>query len=124
MRKTRVTLAYGKQGLEVEFPAERTTIIEPKYLAGVPDEPALLRQAMREPHASEPLRQRVPASARVGISVCDVTRATPTRPRPRGGESQARTPAFACGRGRRSAADRRAGFLARAREPDDSQAGA
>jgi len=79
MGKTRVTLAYGKTGLEVELPAERTTIIEPRYLAGLPDEPAALRQAMRQPHASEPLRQRVPASARVAISVCDVTRATPTR---------------------------------------------
>ena len=33
---------------------------------------------MRQPHASEPLRQRVPAGARVAIVVCDVTRATPT----------------------------------------------
>ena len=79
MGKTRVTLAYGKTGLEVELPGDRTTVIEPKYLAGLADEPAALRQAMRRPHASEPLRQRVPADARVAIVVCDVTRATPTR---------------------------------------------
>jgi nickel-dependent lactate racemase len=78
MGKTRVTLAYGKTGLEVELPADRTTVIEPKYLAGMPDEAAALRKAMRQPHASEPLRQRVPAEARVAIVVCDVTRATPT----------------------------------------------
>src|SRR5688572_23357051 len=78
MGKTRVTLAYGKTGLDVELPADRTTVIEPKYLAGLPDEAAALRQAMRQPHASEPLRQRVPAGARVAIVVCDVTRATPT----------------------------------------------
>ena len=58
MGKTRVTLAYGKSGLDVELPADRTTVIEPKFLPGLPDEAAALRQAMREPHASEPLRQR------------------------------------------------------------------
>jgi nickel-dependent lactate racemase len=78
-KTTRVTLAYGKTGLEVDLPADRTTVIEPKYLPGLADEAAALRQAMREPHASAPLRERVPASARVAISVCDITRATPTR---------------------------------------------
>jgi nickel-dependent lactate racemase len=76
--KTRVTLAYGKTGLDVELPTARTTVIEPRYLPTVPDEVAALQQAMRQPHASAPLRERVPATARVGISVCDVTRATPT----------------------------------------------
>ncbi|MFN8633402.1 MAG: nickel-dependent lactate racemase [Chloroflexota bacterium] len=79
MGKTRVTLAYGRHGLDIDLPADRTTVIEPKYLPGLADEPAALRKAMREPHNSEPLRQRVPATARVGISVCDITRATPTR---------------------------------------------
>jgi len=78
MAKTRVTLAYGKNGLDVDLPADRTTVIEPRYLPTLPDEVAALRQAMREPYASAPLRQRVPAGARVAIVVCDVTRATPT----------------------------------------------
>src|SRR3954466_12252899 len=78
MGKTRVTLAYGKTGLDIELPSDRTTVIEPRYLPGLTDEAGALRQAMRQPHASEPLRQRIPATARVAISVCDVTRATPT----------------------------------------------
>ena len=78
MAKTRVKLAYGKHGLEVDFPAERTTVIEPRYMAGLPSEPAALRAALRAPHASAPLRERVPASARVGIVVCDITRAIPS----------------------------------------------
>ena len=78
MGKTQITLAYGKSGLQIELPSERTTVIEPRYLPGLADEAAALRQAMRQPHASEPLRGRVPTGARVAIVVCDVTRATPT----------------------------------------------
>ncbi|MCC6177696.1 MAG: nickel-dependent lactate racemase [Chloroflexi bacterium] len=78
MTTTRVTLAYGRTGLKVDLPADRTTVIEPRFLPTVPDEAAALRQAMREPYASASLRQRVPAGATVGIVVCDVTRATPT----------------------------------------------
>lgn len=78
MSKTRVTLAYGRTGLEIELPADRTTVIEPRFLPGLADEAAALRQAMRAPHASAPLRERVPAGAQVAIVVCDVTRATPT----------------------------------------------
>lgn len=79
MAKTRVTLAYGKTGLDVELPTERTTVIEPRYLPTVPDETAALQQAMRQPYNSPPLRDLTPAGARVAIVVCDVTRATPTR---------------------------------------------
>jgi lactate racemase len=78
MTTTRVTLAYGKTGLDVELPTERTTVIEPRYLPTVPDEVAALQEAMRKPFNSPPLRERVPASARVAIVVCDITRATPT----------------------------------------------
>ena len=78
MTTTRVRLAYGRDGLEVELPAERTTVIEPRFVPGLPNEADALRAALRAPHASAPLRERVPARARVGIVVCDVTRAIPS----------------------------------------------
>src|SRR3712207_5724903 len=78
MTTTRVTLAYGRDGLEVELPAERTTVIEPRFVPGLPNEADALRAALRAPHASVGLRERVPAGARVGIVVCDVTRAIPS----------------------------------------------
>jgi nickel-dependent lactate racemase len=78
MKKTTVRLAYGRHGLDVELPADKTTVIEPNYLDGLPDETAALRQAMRNPIESAPLRDLVPAGASVGIVVCDITRPMPT----------------------------------------------
>jgi lactate racemase len=78
MATTRVTLAYGTRGLEVSLPADRTTVIEPRFLPSVPDEADALRQALRAPIESPPLRERVPGGARVAIVVCDITRPMPS----------------------------------------------
>lgn len=74
----RVTLAYGYDGLDVEFPDGRTTVIEPRYLPGLPDEDGALKTAIRNPIGTAPLRQLVSADQTVAISVCDVTRPAPT----------------------------------------------
>ncbi len=73
----RVTLAYGRHGLEVELP-DHADVVEPKDLPGLPDEAAALRRALREPLAGPPLRALVPPGARVGIVICDVTRPMPS----------------------------------------------
>jgi len=72
----RVRLAYGRTGLEVDIPAD-ADVLEPQQLDGVLDEAAVIRRALRDPIASEPLRLVVPRGAAVGISVCDVTRPFP-----------------------------------------------
>ena len=72
----RVRLAYGRAGLEVELPAG-ADVLEPRRLAGLPGEAGAIRRALREPYASRPLRELVPAGAAVGVSVCDVTRPFP-----------------------------------------------
>ena len=41
-----VRLAYGTTGLDVEFPADRTTVIEPLRHPGASDERAELRAAL------------------------------------------------------------------------------
>jgi lactate racemase len=74
----RVRLAYGRAGLEVEFPARRTTLIEPRPVKGLPDENAALREALRRPLGSRPLRELVATAGRVSVAVCDVTRAIPS----------------------------------------------
>ena len=74
----RVRLAYGRTGLEVALPVE-ADVIEPHYLPGLPDETGAIRQALRQPIGCPPLRDLVPRRARVGISVCDVTRPFPAR---------------------------------------------
>jgi nickel-dependent lactate racemase len=74
----RVELAYGRQGLMVELDAE-ADVIEPRYVAGLPDEAAAIGSALRVPQSGPPLSAVVQRGASVGISVCDVTRPFPAR---------------------------------------------
>ena len=74
----KVKLAYGREGLHVDLPDERTTVIEPLYPAGLADEPAVLTEAIRNPGAGVPLSSLVKQGDTVAISVCDVTRPIPT----------------------------------------------
>ena len=71
----RVELAYGREGMSVDLPAG--DIIEPAHVAGLEDEAHAVRAALSSPLAGPPLASLVPLGARVGISVCDVTRPFP-----------------------------------------------
>jgi lactate racemase len=73
----KLLLDYGSNGLEVEFPDARTTVIEPLFVPPVPDPAAALRHAIRNPIGRRPLRELVKPGQKVGISVCDITRAQP-----------------------------------------------
>src|SRR5689334_10062610 len=74
----RVELAYGRTGLSLDLAAD-ADVIEPRYLPGLPDEPAAILAALRSPTHGLPLGQLIPRGASVGISVCDVTRPFPGR---------------------------------------------
>src|SRR5262245_24900306 len=67
---------YGTTGLTVDVP-EHATIIEPIYVPPVPDAIATLRQAIQSPIGKSPLRDVVRPGQKIGISVCDITRAQP-----------------------------------------------
>ena len=73
----RLKLDYGTDGLDVELPDERTTVIEPVFREAVADAHAALIQALRAPIGRPPLREIVKPGQRVAISVCDITRAQP-----------------------------------------------
>src|SRR5215212_5338895 len=73
----KVPLAYGRGHLEVEFPDDRTTIIEPSHQAGLADERAAVIAALDAPVQSAPLRQLVAPGRRIVIVHTDITRATP-----------------------------------------------
>ena len=73
----KLKLDYGSAGLTVEVPAERTTVIEPIPVPAAADAAATLRQAMGSPLGRRPLRELVRRGQKVGISVCDITRAQP-----------------------------------------------
>ena len=74
-----VRLDYGSDGLEVDLPDDRVTVIEPHFKPGAPDPRATLLEAIRSPIGGPPLSQIVRPGHRVAISVCDVTRAQPRR---------------------------------------------
>lgn len=73
----RLTLDYGTEGLEIELPDERVTVIEPTFRAGIADPGAALSSALRNPLGCQPLRDVITPDRKVAISVCDSTRAQP-----------------------------------------------
>ena len=73
----KVTLAYGSDGLTVDLPEERTTVVEPLYPLAADDERAAVLEALRRPVAGPPLREVVRGRRTVAISICDGTRPQP-----------------------------------------------
>lgn len=73
----KIHLAYGSDGLEIDFPDDRTTVVEPVHLPGAADPQGLLRQTLQNPVAGPPLRSVVRRGQTVAISMCDGTRAQP-----------------------------------------------
>ena len=78
-RAVKLRLDYGTEGLEVDVPDERLTVIEPVFRPPVADAHAALREAMRAPIGRPPVRELVRAGQKIAISVCDITRAQPRR---------------------------------------------
>ncbi|HEX9015602.1 MAG TPA: nickel-dependent lactate racemase [Chloroflexota bacterium] len=74
----KVKLAYGRTGLEVELPEEGVSVIEPRYIPGIPDEQAAIREALASPIGSPALADLVKPHHKVAITFPDVTRPCPT----------------------------------------------
>lgn len=73
----RVRLAYGKDGLWVELPDRQVTVVEPRYVPGLPDEASAIREALRHPLGTPPLRDLVTGDDTVAIVFSDLTRPQP-----------------------------------------------
>ena len=50
----KVTLAYGRESLAINLPAY-SQVVRSRFVPGVADEPAAIRQALRKPIQSPPL---------------------------------------------------------------------
>ena len=74
----RVRIAYGRAGLELHLKGDVTVLEQPDAPA-IADPPAAIRQALRNPIASQPLRELVRAQDRVAIVFSDITRPMPTQ---------------------------------------------
>jgi nickel-dependent lactate racemase len=74
----RARLQYGTDGIEVDLPARNVTVLEPRYVPGLPDEERAFREALKRPIQGPPLRDLVRASDRVAVVIPDVTRPLPS----------------------------------------------
>jgi nickel-dependent lactate racemase len=74
----KVRLQYGREGLDVEVPGTDVTVVEPRFVAGLPDEAAAFREAVRRPIGARPLREVVSANDRVAVVIPDLTRPLPS----------------------------------------------
>jgi lactate racemase len=74
----KIHLQYGKDGLELDLAAKNVTVIEPRFIDGLPDEPAAFRDAVRAPIGTKPLKELISASERIAVVIPDITRPLPT----------------------------------------------
>jgi nickel-dependent lactate racemase len=75
----KIHLAYGKNGLDVNLDDTwDVQVVEPQYLAGLPDPLQTLREALQKPTGAAALADLARSGGRVGIIVNDITRATPS----------------------------------------------
>src|SRR6267142_5791367 len=73
----KIQLAYGQGYLPVEFPEDRTTVIQPSHIPGLRDERKAVLDALENPISSRPLREWIKPDDRICILFTDITRATP-----------------------------------------------
>ena len=71
-----VNLAYGRHGLTVSLP-KGTDVVQSSHVAGLPDEPAAIRQALRHPAGMPALAACVKAGDKVVVTHSDITRPVP-----------------------------------------------
>ncbi|MCL4266150.1 MAG: nickel-dependent lactate racemase [Anaerolineae bacterium] len=72
----RVELAYGRSHLIINLP-DTTDVLRPRFVPGLADETAALRDALRGPINSPPLAELVKPGDTAVIVHTDITRATP-----------------------------------------------
>src|SRR5690349_2974738 len=72
-----VKLAYGQGHLHVDLPADRTTVIAPSHIPGLPKEGEAVLNALDHPVSAKPLRDWIKPGATICIAFTDLTRATP-----------------------------------------------
>lgn len=74
----KIHLQYGKDGLDLNVDAENVTLIEPKFLTGLPNEAAAFQEVVRNPIDCRPLREQIASTDKVAIVIPDITRPLPT----------------------------------------------
>src|SRR5678809_547112 len=73
-----IRLQYGSGGLDLSTDAPNVTVVEPRFVPGLPDEAAAFRDAVRAPIGARPLKDLVAAGDRVAVVIPDITRPLPS----------------------------------------------
>jgi nickel-dependent lactate racemase len=73
-----IYLQYGRDGLEIEIPFSRVTVLQPKFVPGLADESVEFERACRNPVTSPPLRDLINPHDRIAVVTPDGTRAMPS----------------------------------------------
>lgn len=73
-----IRLDYGTTGLPLDLTGLNATVLSPRFLAGLPDEAAAFRAAVRAPIGTRPLRELVAARDKVAVVIPDGTRPLPS----------------------------------------------
>lgn len=74
----KIRLSYGTTGLDISLPdGLQVDVIRPRHVAAWPDQGGAVRDALRHPIGTPPLRELVQPSDTVGIVCNDITRPTP-----------------------------------------------
>jgi len=73
----KISLAYGREGLEVDLPDGRVDVVTPHYADPLEDPFAAIAAAFDAPVGCPPLREIVRPGMRLAVSVCDGTRPQP-----------------------------------------------
>jgi nickel-dependent lactate racemase len=73
----KVKLAYGKEGLWAELPDDNVTVVEPRFVPGLPNEIEAIRSTLRKPIGTPPLQDLVKPDDTVAIVFSDITRPQP-----------------------------------------------
>ena len=74
----RIRLQYGVGGIDLETDAPNITVVEPRFVPGLPDEARGFQEALRRPIGARPLAQTVRAGDRVAVVIPDITRPLPS----------------------------------------------
>ncbi len=74
-----IKLAYGKKGLNIALKEEGLTVIEPKFVPGLPDEKKVFVDSLNQPIGSPPLKKLIKSQDNVAIVFSDITRPVPNR---------------------------------------------
>ena len=74
----KLRLPYGRGALAAEIPGRKLTVLEPRFVAGLPDERAAFVEAVRRPIGTAPLRELVKPADRVAVVIPDRTRPLPS----------------------------------------------